>query len=147
MAEVPRSHDRDDHGHDHHHDHHHSHDHTHDEAHAAPFEGWKTKGVQVIPSDSLDGNTPQTPGMDRRAAINFARTVRISISPPRPPIPSIAANPFPFQPTRFHIIPFAKFQLMHCRPLPRAPRNSGQEPCTSTRMRRPVRTTTGTWRV
>lgn len=39
-----------------------------------PQEGWKREGVRVIPSDSLDGNTPQTPGMDRRAAINFART-------------------------------------------------------------------------
>jgi len=35
---------------------------------------WKTDGVQVIPGDSLDSNTPQTPGMNRAAAINFART-------------------------------------------------------------------------
>jgi uncharacterized RmlC-like cupin family protein len=34
---------------------------------------WKHDGVRVIPSDSLDTNTAQTPGMDRRAAINFAR--------------------------------------------------------------------------
>ena len=34
---------------------------------------WKTVGVQVIPADSLDANTPQTPGMNRAAAINFAR--------------------------------------------------------------------------
>ena len=34
---------------------------------------WKTHGVKVIPGDQLDGNTPQTPGMDRKAAINFAR--------------------------------------------------------------------------
>jgi uncharacterized RmlC-like cupin family protein len=34
---------------------------------------WKHDGVQVIPGGSLDGNTPQTPGMDRKAAINFAR--------------------------------------------------------------------------
>jgi uncharacterized RmlC-like cupin family protein len=34
---------------------------------------WKRDGVQVIPGSSLDGNTPQTPGMDRKAAINFAR--------------------------------------------------------------------------
>ena len=34
---------------------------------------WKTSGVQVIPGDQLDSNTPQTPGMDRAAAINFAR--------------------------------------------------------------------------
>lgn len=34
---------------------------------------WRAQGVRVIPGDSLDGNTPQTPGMDRKAAINFAR--------------------------------------------------------------------------
>ena len=34
---------------------------------------WKTNGVKVIPKDSLDTNTPQTPGMDRAAAINYAR--------------------------------------------------------------------------
>src|SRR5580704_12229368 len=34
---------------------------------------WKTNGVKVIPADSLDGNTPQTPGMSRAAAINHAR--------------------------------------------------------------------------
>ena len=34
---------------------------------------WKHDGVRVIPAGSLDGNTPQTPGMDRKAAINFAR--------------------------------------------------------------------------
>ena len=34
---------------------------------------WKTQGVRVIPRDSLDPNTPQTPGMDRAAAINYAR--------------------------------------------------------------------------
>jgi uncharacterized RmlC-like cupin family protein len=30
--------------------------------------------VRVIPASQLDPNTAQTPGMDRRAAINFART-------------------------------------------------------------------------
>src|ERR1051326_8340694 len=35
---------------------------------------WKTHGVKVIPGDQLDINTPQTPGMNRAAAINFART-------------------------------------------------------------------------
>ena len=35
---------------------------------------WKHDGVQVIPADGLDGNTAQTPGMERAAAINFART-------------------------------------------------------------------------
>ena len=34
---------------------------------------WKTNGVKVIPGDQLDTNTPQTPGMNRAAAINFAR--------------------------------------------------------------------------
>ncbi len=34
---------------------------------------WKTDGVKVIPKDSLDANTAQTPGMNRAAAITFAR--------------------------------------------------------------------------
>ena len=34
---------------------------------------WKHDGVRVVPFDSLDRNTAQTPGMDRKAAINFAR--------------------------------------------------------------------------
>ena len=34
---------------------------------------WKTHGVKVIPSNSLDVNTAQTPGMNRAAAINYAR--------------------------------------------------------------------------
>jgi uncharacterized RmlC-like cupin family protein len=34
---------------------------------------WKHDGVRVIAGGSLDGNTAQTPGMDRKAAINFAR--------------------------------------------------------------------------
>src|ERR1700735_4757578 len=34
---------------------------------------WKDNGVKVIPKDSLDANTAQTPGMNRAAAINFAR--------------------------------------------------------------------------
>src|SRR3954466_10888365 len=34
---------------------------------------WKHDGVRVIPGRSLDPNTPQTPGMDRKAAINLAR--------------------------------------------------------------------------
>jgi uncharacterized RmlC-like cupin family protein len=44
---------------------------THNHQHA-PVD-WKTHGVRVIPADQLDPNTPQTPGMDRAAAINFAR--------------------------------------------------------------------------
>jgi len=34
---------------------------------------WKIHGVKVIPGNQLDHNTPQTPGMSRAAAINFAR--------------------------------------------------------------------------
>ena len=34
---------------------------------------WKHDGVRVVPGDRLDSNTPQTPGMDRKAAITFAR--------------------------------------------------------------------------
>ena len=34
---------------------------------------WKHHGVKVIPGDSLDPNTPQTPGMSRAAAIDRAR--------------------------------------------------------------------------
>ena len=33
---------------------------------------WKECGVKVISGDHLDINTPQTPGMDRAAAINYA---------------------------------------------------------------------------
>jgi uncharacterized RmlC-like cupin family protein len=35
---------------------------------------WKTNGVKVIPGNQLDLNTAQTPGMERAAAINLART-------------------------------------------------------------------------
>lgn len=45
----------------------------HDHSHEIPPDGWKTTGVRVIPGDSLDTNTAQTPGMNRAAAINFAR--------------------------------------------------------------------------
>jgi uncharacterized RmlC-like cupin family protein len=34
---------------------------------------WRTQGVKVIPANSLDANTAQTPGMNRAAAINYAR--------------------------------------------------------------------------
>jgi len=34
---------------------------------------WKHDGVRVIPANTLDPNTAQSPGMDRKAAINFAR--------------------------------------------------------------------------
>ena len=44
-----------------------------DEELPPPTDGWKHSGVRVIPADSLDTNTAQTPGMNRAAAINFAR--------------------------------------------------------------------------
>ena len=53
-------------GHDHSHPHSHS-DHAHD------HDRWKHDGVRVIPGNQLDPNVPSTPGMDRKAAINFAR--------------------------------------------------------------------------
>lgn len=53
-------------GHDHSDDDHSHHDHSHESK-------WKHDGVRVIPAGSLDGNTAQTPGMDRKAAINAAR--------------------------------------------------------------------------
>jgi uncharacterized RmlC-like cupin family protein len=34
---------------------------------------WRNQGVKIIPAGSLDPHTAQTPGMDRAAAINFAR--------------------------------------------------------------------------
>jgi uncharacterized RmlC-like cupin family protein len=34
---------------------------------------WKYDGVRVVRAGELDGNTPQTPGMDRAAAITHAR--------------------------------------------------------------------------
>ena len=40
---------------------------------AIPEDAWRESGVRVIPGDQLDSNTPQTPGMNRAAAINFAR--------------------------------------------------------------------------
>ena len=41
--------------------------------HDIPVDGWKHTGVRVVPGNSLDTNTPQTPGMNRAAAINAAR--------------------------------------------------------------------------
>ena len=46
-----------------------SHHHHHDSA----ADRWKHDGVRVIPGNQLDPNVPSTPGMDRKAAINFAR--------------------------------------------------------------------------
>src|SRR4051812_34967191 len=56
--------------HDHSHDHPHSHGHSQDDGHEVR---WKHDGVRVIPGNSLDSNTAQTPGMNRAAAINAAR--------------------------------------------------------------------------
>jgi uncharacterized RmlC-like cupin family protein len=50
---------------------HHHHPHEHDHHHGA--DRWKNDGVRVIPGNQLDPNVPSTPGMDRKAAINFAR--------------------------------------------------------------------------
>ena len=47
-----------------------AHDHSGDHDHEPH---WKHDGVRVIPGNSLDPNTAQSPGMDRRAAINAAR--------------------------------------------------------------------------
>jgi uncharacterized RmlC-like cupin family protein len=55
-----------------HHDHHH-HPHHHDDDHAHDPDRWKHDGVRVIPGNQLDPNVPSTKGMDRKAAINFAR--------------------------------------------------------------------------
>ena len=58
---------------------HSDHGHDHDEGNLdstkrEPSESpWKQDGVRVIAGNQLDANTAQTPGMDRRAAINFAR--------------------------------------------------------------------------
>ena len=57
-------------GHDHDHDH--DHDHPHHDA-TSPDAPWKHDGVRVVPGNQLDDNVPSTPGMDRKAAINFAR--------------------------------------------------------------------------
>lgn len=57
----------------------HDHDHSHGPGHVHPHTNgqadppWKHDGVRVIAGNQLDSNTAQTPGMDRRAAINFAR--------------------------------------------------------------------------
>jgi len=46
---------------------------AHDHSHGDDAPRWKHDGVRVIPGGSLDPNTAQTPGMDRKAAINAAR--------------------------------------------------------------------------
>jgi hypothetical protein len=49
---------------------------SHDHHEHAPK--WKHDGVRVIPGHTLDPNTAQTPGMDRKAAINFARELALN---------------------------------------------------------------------
>jgi len=36
---------------------------------------WRLNGVRVVHANELDINTPQTPGMNRAAAITYARAV------------------------------------------------------------------------
>ena len=43
-------------------------------AHSVPKVDWRERGVKIIRADQLDSNTPQTPGMNRAAAITHART-------------------------------------------------------------------------
>jgi uncharacterized RmlC-like cupin family protein len=40
---------------------------------AADHTDWRTHGVRIVKAGELDLNTPQTPGMTRAAAINFAK--------------------------------------------------------------------------
>ena len=40
---------------------------------AAPKTDWREHGVRIVKASELDFNTPQTPGMTRAAAINFAK--------------------------------------------------------------------------
>ncbi len=56
-----------------HDDTHPAHGHGHEHAHDPADPPWKHDGVRVVGANQLDGNTAQTPGMDRKAAINFAR--------------------------------------------------------------------------
>ncbi len=39
-----------------------------------PSDYWREHGVRIVPGTDLDVNTPQTPGMNRAAAITNART-------------------------------------------------------------------------
>jgi len=43
-------------------------------AHGISKIDWREHGVKIIRADQLDPNTPQTPGMDRAAAITHTRT-------------------------------------------------------------------------
>ena len=39
----------------------------------SPSRDWRTEGVRVVNGNALDTNTAQTPGMNRAAAIDYAR--------------------------------------------------------------------------
>ncbi len=52
---------------------HDGHEHHDTPSPVGPPDGWRDSGVRVIPADSLDASTAQTPGMNRAAAINAAR--------------------------------------------------------------------------
>ena len=43
-------------------------------AESVPKIDWREQGVKIVRVDQLDSNTPQTPGMNRAAAITQART-------------------------------------------------------------------------
>src|ERR1700733_4828295 len=64
-----------------------SHDHTH-AGHShdhGDAQRWKHDGVRVIPGDRLDPNVPSTAGMDRKAAITFARGGAVTTKPAAKP--------------------------------------------------------------
>jgi len=46
--------------------------HDHDDDHHHHADHWRDNGVKVIPGNSLDPNTAQTPGMNRATAISKA---------------------------------------------------------------------------
>src|ERR1700734_2359526 len=52
---------------------HSEHGHQHNAPPAPGSIDWRLNGVRVIKRDQLDPNTAQTPGMNRAAAINYAR--------------------------------------------------------------------------
>ena len=61
----------------------HDHTHSHDQIIRTTSERWKHDGVRVIPGNQLDPNVPSTAGMDRKAAINFARVGAQNSGPAR----------------------------------------------------------------
>ena len=61
----------------------HWHEHPGEGPHEHAAAPWKHDGVRVIPGGQLDANTAQTPGMDRKAAINFARVGHRNSGPAR----------------------------------------------------------------